>query len=823
MPQKTNGLTSKEVQSKLLKFGPNVLPEKPPPSSFSLFLSQIKSPLVYVLLAAFIVTFILKDYSDALIILFAVCINTVLGFIQEKRAGTALFALRKMVTNEAEVLRDGALKKIDSSELVPLDIVQIRQGDKIPADGIVISANRFFVDEAALTGESVPVEKKDQEVIFMGTIASSGSALMRVKQTGSKTQMGEIAKEVQDVREDTPLTRRLAQFSQSLVITILFLTSFVFIIGIISKRPVLEMFSTAVALSVSAIPEGLLVGLTVVLAIGMQRIVSRKGLVRRLASAETLGSVTTICLDKTGTLTEGKMSVSEALGDTEAMALQMIVANDMDDAIVIAGYEWANNQLKVQNDKSSLLLRSKFKTGKALKQYMRIDSLPFSSEERFFASLNKWNEKEHKLFVTGAPEFLLGWSELAASEKKKIKATIHELSSSGKRIIALASKTMPFKTQKISSGIVKNGLTWHGILACTDPVRMGVKESLLKAQKAGIHLIVITGDYTQTARSIMEVLGIHVSVNEVITGEEIKSMSASQLSKVLPSIKLFARITPQQKLKIIEALTRDGSIVAMMGDGVNDAPALTKADIGIVVGDATDVARESADLVLLDSRFETVIAAIEEGRNMYKNVQKMILYLMSTAFNEIITVFGALALGFPLPLSAAQILWINVVSDSLPNMSLTVEPKSAKIMAELPQAAGLKLLDSKMKILIGIVSVISGLSALFLFIYVYTTTNDATLARSVCFILLGLNSLVYIFSIRTLLAPFWEESVFSNPWLLLSVSVGAVLQLLPFLVPALRSFFGLVIPSVPYWYLIAFVIGLVFVSIEMTKFVLRKS
>jgi P-type Ca2+ transporter type 2C len=366
-------------------------------------------------------------------------------------------------------------------------------------------------------------------------------------------------------------------------------------------------------------------------------------------------------------------------------------------------------------------------------------------------------------------------------------------------------------------------LIWHGILAFTDPVRVGVAESLAKAQKAGIKLLVITGDYPQTARAIMQGINLPISEHEVMTGQELAELDIDELSDRLSSIKLFARTTPQQKLKIVEALRNRGEVVAMMGDGVNDAPALTKADIGIVVGSATDVARESADLVLLDSKFETVIAAIEEGRGMYSNVQKMILYLMSTAFNEIIAVFGSILLGLPLAVTAAQILWINVVSDSLPNMSLTIEPKPSRIMTERPRNSTEPLLARWMQILIGIVSIISGLSVLILFVYVYTITKDAVLARSVCFFALGINSLVYIFSIRTLLRPFWIEGIFANKWLIASVGVGIILQGVPFIFPNLRNFFGLAVLPYEYWILIGVTTFIVFFVIELVKLAIRSS
>src|SRR3989344_1667115 len=668
MPAQEKGLTSAEAKKRLVKFGPNILPERPPPSDLIIFLSQLKSPLVYVLIFAGVVTLIFRQLSDTIIIGIAIIMNTVLGFFQERRAGKALSALKKLINAHAEVVRDGRRRKIDAKEVVPGDTAILSSGMKIPADGKLIYANRLFIDEAVLTGESAAVVKKEEGIVFMGTVVSAGQGAMEVGVTGANTQIGKIALQVQEEPADTPLKRQISVFSKQLFILVSILTVFVFIIGLATGQPMIEIFKTAVALAVSAIPEGLIVSLTVVLAIGMQKILKRNGLVRNLTSAETLGGATTICIDKTGTLTQGKMTVTDVIGDTVELAKQAILANDLDDPLVIAAFEWARGYIKDY-----------------IQEHPRLDSIPFSSKERFFASLNKWKKGENIIFVSGAPDSLLLWSEIKESEREKVMQKIEDLTKEGKRVIGFSRKVVPSSNKRLSKEDVKGGLNWVGLLSFSDPVRPGVREALSKANEAGIKIIVITGDYANTAEAVLTEIGMSISETEELLGEDLEKLSVEELAEAVRHIKLFARTTPEQKLKIVEALKKNGEIVAMMVDGVNDAPAINKADIGIVVGDASDVARESADLVLLDSNFATIVGAVEEGRGIFENIRKIILYLLSDAFGEIVTVTFAIIVSLPLPVTAVQILWINLVSDGFPSLALTVDPKRKGIMVDPPR------------------------------------------------------------------------------------------------------------------------------------------
>lgn len=796
------GLTFEEVEQRIKEHGLNTLPEKPPPSNWHLMISQLKSPLVYVLLVAGAVTFFLHEYTDTIVISVAVFINTILGFIQEKRAGNALRALKELIHPEARVIRNGEMQTIDATHLVPGDLVILNKGDKIPADGKLVHTNRLFVTEAILTGESVPVDKKKEDSVFMGTVVSAGQAKYIVEKTGADTEMGKIAKSLEVIEGDTPLRKQIVKFSQQLSILTLALTLLIFIIGVFLDISMREIFTTSVALAVSAIPEGLLVGLTVILAIGMQRILAKKGLVRNLVSAETLGGVTVICVDKTGTLTQGRMQVTDVIGDEGDLVFQTIVANDLDDPIVIAAYEWGIEKRNIDED-----------------QYERLDSIPFDSENKFFVSLNKYDDEHNILLVNGAPEILLERSTLDDGEKKLLLEQIENLTTQGKRVLGFARKMAGSDKEKVDLEDVEKELEWEGMIAFSDPVRTDVQDSLEKTKQAGIKLVVITGDYPKTAVSILRQIGIDVTEEDIILGNLLEKMSEDELAQRLyvnENVKVFARTKPEQKLKIVQVLKNKHEVVAMMGDGVNDAPALTASDIGIVVGEATDVAKESADLVLLDSSFKTIILAIEEGRGIFDNLRKMILYLMSDAFEEIVLVITTIILGLPLPITAAQILWVNLVSDGFPNLALTVDPKTPGAMQKPPRSPKELLVSSWMKILILIVSLSGGFFAFALFLYAYNNSGSVELARSIAFATVGINSLTYVFSIKALREPFWKAQTFNNIWLLLGVGAGVMLQLAPFVIVPLRNMFE-VEPIGNYWFAVMGASLLMFIIIELSK------
>lgn len=812
------GLSDHQAKSSLEKYGLNILPEKKSTSAFLIFVSQLKSPLVYVLVFAGLTTLLLGHYADSLIITIAIFINTFLGFFQEKRASNALGALKKLIRLKAIVIRNGVQTEIDTSFVVPGDICVLNSGDKVPADGTILTANRLFISEAILTGESIPVSKDKDSKAFMGTVITSGRGKLMVMATGSNTEVGKIAVDIQEPGEDTPIKRQLKTFANQLTILVIALTLFVFAVGLAYDKDPLEIFTTSVALAVSAIPEGLLIGLTVVLAISMQRILKRNGLVRNLVSAETLGGVTTICVDKTGTLTEGKMEVVEVFGANKEIAKQALLANDLDDPIVIALWEWASKAINWQDVGEENI-------DEFTSQNKRIDSIPFSAKERFFASLNEFDNKNNYIYVNGAPEYLLDWSSLSKKDKDGVLNYIQKFSKKGMRLIAMARKKVNVTKNKIVEKDVKSGLEWVGLIALSDPVRKGVKEALFKTQSAGVKIVVITGDYVQTATSVLQEVGLKVDDKSTVLGEELEKMTEFNIAKLILENKapafLFARTTPEQKLKIVEGLKQSGEVVAMTGDGVNDALALKRADIGIVVGGATEVAKESADLVLLDSSFATIVAAIEEGRGAFNNLRKIILYLMAGAFSEIAAVIGSLFVGIPLPIAAAQILWINLISDGFPHLALTVDPVDPKIMRHLPRSSKEQLVTGWMKNLIALVSIFSGVSAILVFYFFESYTGDLVLARSITFATLGVNSLLYVYSIRTLTKPFSSQNPFENKWLNLAVIGGLLLQILPFTSSFTRGLLGITHLEFGHWGIVFAVSISTFMLIEGFKKVLK--
>jgi len=797
-----NGLTKEEALKRQQQYGLNVLPEKKPPSKFSIFFSQLKSPLVFVLLGASAVTIFIGHANDALIIMIAVTINTVLGFVQENKTSNSLAALKKFISTKTTVLREGQREQVDTINVVPGDVVFLNRGDKIPADGNLLSINRFTANEAVLTGESIPVEKKVSEKVFMGTTVASGQAVMLVEQTGSNTEVGKIADKIQDKDEITPFQIQLKKFSNQLLIIIGLIILFVFIVGVLRGMDLTEIFITSVALAVSSIPEGLLVSLTIVLTIGMQKILKRRGLVRKLAAAETLGGVSVICVDKTGTLTLGQTEVSDFIGDELSLATQLVVANDLDDPVLISAYRWAKEIYKDDSGK-----------------YKRIDSIPFTSKERFFISLNEWDENNNIIFVNGAPELLLSWSTLNQNEKDKVNREIEMLTNEGKRIIGFGRKLVSKNKKTLELSDAKSDLEWVGVVAFSDPVRDGLIEPLKDTYDAGIKTVVITGDYPKTSIYVLSQLEINVSDDEYITGDILSNMSDEELKNKIEKIKLFARTTPDQKLRIVNAYKDNGEVVAMIGDGVNDAPALHRSDIGIVVNEASDVARESADLVLLDSSFSTIVHAIEEGRVMFENIRKIVLYLLCDAFEEILVVLAGIIFGLPLPVTAVQILWVNLVSDGLPNLALTIDPQRRGIMKDKPRSPDEHIITSWMINLILFVSFVAGITAFLSFYLVYKNTGNITLARSVTFVTIGINSLVYVFSVRAPFTSFIKSRVFKNKWLGLSVLAGFILQFLPFATENFRNFFRVEKLSATYWCIAFGLSVLMFLIVEMFKHV----
>jgi Ca2+-transporting ATPase len=849
------GLSSAEARQRLEQFGTNEFERRSQVTWWGVLFSQFKSPLVYILVLATLATIWLGEYTDAAVIAVAVLVNTAFGFFQEYRAGKALEALARMLNPKARVKRDGEWQEIELSQVVPGDIARLELGQSVPADGILIESEVLFVNEAVLTGESLPVEKKVAELkqelsktqlsseswweevdaetkMFQGTTVASGLGQMLVVRTGGKTSFGQIAQKVATGEEQsTPLQLKLQQLGRNLTIMLGIISGVVFALGLATGKSLGEIFPTAIALAVAAIPEGLLVGLTLILSVGMNRILKQKGLVRRLLAAETLGSVDVVCLDKTGTLTEGKMSVTGVVISTtldpkkqlnnlqsqdkkqkDRLLLGMALCNDQLDPLEIAMDEWVRQEL----------------SEKEIASYKRLDRLPFDPKHRYTTVRVKSDKGEVIDFFSGAPEVVLEHCKLSPKEKKLWLKRIEELGILGYRIIALADS----KPAKSSKGLVRKQLknfNWLGLVAFGDPVRAGVGKALKQAQLAGIKLKIITGDYQETAWSVLTKLGIvegELDPEIVVTGDELEALTRKdnhkEISEHIEKAILFARVTPDQKLSIVKVLQDFGHIVAMTGDGVNDAPALRKADIGLVVSEASDVSKETADMVLLDNNFATILSAVEEGRAIFTNLRRLILYLMADAFAAIILVMVALVVGWPLPLLAVQILWINLISDGLPHLALAIEPKDKDLLKRPPTPSDAPLIDRHIMILIAVISITAGVLSLGLFYrYYFILGLDLEYARSVVFAGLGAMTLVYVYSVRALTAGIWQVNIFRNPWLILATVMGLFIQLSAIYWPPLMAIFSTQAVKLEDWLVIGVLLLVLMFVIELVKWILR--
>ena len=806
------GLSIHEVKERLEESGMNELPRKPPRSAVIIFFQQFTSPFMLILIFAAIVSAFLGEIFDIVVISLAVLLNVVFGFFQEFKADRSLHALQKYLPLKVNVRRDNEIHEIDAKDIVEGDILLIAAGDKITADGRIISAQACEIDEAALTGESTAVKKTveavevgsavadQKDMVFAGTIVVGGHAEIVVTATGMHTQIGKISKLVSEVEEEkTPLQAQLGRLANILGVAVLFLAAIVFVVGLLTGFPASEMFYLAVAIAVSAVPEGLVVALTVILAIGMQRILKKKALVRRLVAAETLGSVSIICMDKTGTITTGQMEVDEirigehavAIDGEDDRLLEISRALLQTNAAIVEVDDETGEAI-LKGSPTEIALRryaERFESKLDLSKEKKIAELPFDSKRKYAASSFEGKDG-HVLYAVGAPENLLERADLTDKDYKAMLATFEAMTADGLRVLLVARATHMELHHELKDGLVQD-LEVLGFIGLKDPIRKEANATIAKAKSAGLRPIMITGDHQQTARNIALEAGIDVEKGAVITGKELDEMSDDELSKQVDTIHVYARVAPQHKLRIIRAWQQRGMSVAMTGDGVNDAPALKAADIGIALGSGTAVAKETADMVLLDNNFKTIVDAIREGRTIFDNIRKMIVYFLSSSFSEIILILGALVLSLPLPILPAQILWINLIADGLPSIALTFEKGEQGVMSEPPRSKKEPILNSEMKVLIFLIGILT--DVLLFGAFFYLLSNDVVIEeiRSFIFIALGINSLVYIFSVRKFRSSIFASSPFENKYLVGAVFIGFAMLFLPFLIPKLSELFKL--------------------------------
>lgn len=787
-----SGLTSVQVAIQKEKFGENILPQKEKVSSFLIFINQFKSPIVYILIFAALVSLYFREYFDVILIVTVILLDVLMGFYQEHKAQKTLEALRNILEPTALVLRDSQRQEINVSEIVPGDLVFLGSGDKISADGELVEGTNVLVNEAILTGEEEACEKiasPKNNLLFMGTIVLAGSGVMQVKSIGMRTEMGKIGKSLEVIKEEkTPLQKQIDYFAKNLAWFVAIICLIIFVVGFIFQgRNVWDMFRTAIVLAVAAIPEGLPIAVTVVMAIGMHRILKKKGLVKRLISIETLGSTMVICTDKTGTLTEGKMEVEKTdFTDEENALLAITLDNDQRTNMEICLLNYAKTK--------------KIDPIQITEKFPRILQEPFSSETKISYSINDINGKK-TAFMLGAPEIVIKYCQLSKKAQEEILKKVHDWANNGLRIIAVSYKN----TGTIKELQKKQKYHWLGLVGIRDPLRKGVREAVENAKNAGITTKIVTGDYLGTALKIASEIGLRTGKENVLEGAKLEKMSDIEFGKIIDDIDVFARITPNQKLKIVKVLQDKNEIVAMTGDGVNDAPALKKADIGVVVGkDASEVAKETGDLILLDGRFSTIIDAVEEGRLVFSNIKKVVAYMLSNSFAAIVLIFGAMILDLPAPLTVVQILWINLICDGPPDLVLSFEPNERHLMRERPGKSGKEeFLDKMSKSLIAVISSISGVSALGFFWFFFNRTGDISLSRTIAFVAIGIISLVYIFSFKSFKKSLFKtENFWQNKYLIWGVIYGWTLLLVAVYVPFFNKFLGTVPLSWTYWVLI---------------------
>lgn len=820
---KKEGFSSPEATERLKKFGRNTLPQEKPYSRIRLFLHQFNSPLMYILLTTVVISFLLKHYSDSIFIIVVLLINITVGFYQENKANQSLLALKKMVKIRAKVWRDGYEKEIDSEELVVGDVVLLRAGDKVPADGRIIESRGLKIDEASLTGESQAVKKKADDAIpestplperinmvFMGTIVEEGRATIIIVATGINTQIGEVVSLLKETKErKTPLQKKIATLSKIVGAFVLFIIFVIAIIGYFTGKSFADIFLASVALAVSAIPAGLLPAITVILVLGMRRILKQQGLVRKLSATETLGNVTVICTDKTGTLTEGKMQVSHILTSTRELISDHINglakgenANGVESHISALKIATLANDAFVENPEAELqewvvrgrpteqaLLLAGMQSGLNKRdleeQYPVLDRISFESDYKFAATYHRKDEKQTILYVIGAPEEIIARcvdldfdgrkEKLGTAETDKLIAKLETLTQKGLRVLACARKDYDAKTEYQNLTELVKKLSLVGFIALKDPLRQDAKESIAITKKAGIRTVIVTGDHKLTAKAIAEEIGIKAEDENIIEGKELEIISDDELREKTEHIFIYARVSPRHKLRIVDALQSNGEVVAMLGDGVNDAPALKLADIGVAVGSGTDVAKEVADLVLLDDNFKTVVKAVEQGRVAFGNIRKVFVYLVADDFSELFLFLASMAMGFPLPLLPAQILWINLVEDGFPDIALTTEQETKGVMDEKPRNPKEPILNRRLKLWMVSIFFIAGLAAFLLFFFFWKLTGDLDKTRTMVFVLMCLDSLIFAFSVRSFKQTIFRKDIFSNRYLVGAVIISAAL------------------------------------------------
>ncbi|MDP2676590.1 MAG: HAD-IC family P-type ATPase [bacterium] len=827
--QKTDphaGLLRDEFVKRFDAYGPNKLEKEKAFRFFKILIDQIKSPLVFILIIAGIITIFLQEYTDTLVIFIAVTINTVIGVYQEGRASRAFEKLRSSVKKYAVVVRDGKQKEVETEQLVPGDLIILEAGAQVPADIRLIEVKGLEINEAILTGEWMPQEKTNKAIAenvriteqknmaWMGTLVEDGYAKGIVVATGKHTELGKIAGSLKQEEEITPFQKSVSRLARLIGIIIVFIVIVIFTLGVFEGQGVPDMFLTAVAIAVAAIPEGLPVAVTVILAISMSRILGKGGLVKKLIKAETLGSTTVILTDKTGTLTKGEMELKHAL------SCDMIFAEKhagKDPAVIRIGVFTSGAFIEnEEKDPSQWIIRGK-PTDKALLRagvkmnitpkslfggHERIDYLPFDSERRIAVSLNG-SDVGNILHITGAPELLIYSASyagdvsrtLSESDKLLIQEAYDTATQQGMRVVAVGYKA--FSTDEIPRKNIKEllaNIIFTGLIIFHDPIREDVPAAITSAKEAGLRPILVTGDHANTARAVAHETGLSLQ-KEVITGEMIETASDEELKQILKINHIFARILPSQKLRLVKILRSENEVVAMTGDGVNDSPALTEADIGIAVGSGTDVAKEASDLILLHDSFNIIVKAIEEGRVVLANLRKIVTYILATNFSEVILISAALLLRLPLPVLPVQILWANLIEEGFMNFAFAFEKGEDVLKEDIHARESRKIITQEMAVVIFGIGIITSLLLVGVMLFLLSKNYPIEHIRTILFAGLSLDAIFFVFSLKSFKKPIWKTNIFSNKYLVGAFFISFVGLVSAVTLPPLQHILQTVTPT----------------------------
>ncbi len=864
---KRSGLASSEAVVRLQKYGLNILEGKRKVSSVIVFLQQFRSPLIYVLLVAAIISFLTQHLIDAWVIVGVLFINAFIGFLQETRAEKAMEALLQMAAPRAKVRRDGTLKQLPARELVPGDILLLETGDKVPADARLIEVSNLKVNEASLTGESMPVEKYTEvlsenvsvtdrkNMVYMSTIITYGRATAVVIETGMTTEIGKIASSLGEIKQEkTPLQKSINKLSQYILGAVIGILAILIILGLVRGLDWLEIFLIAVATAVSAIPEGLPVVVTIVLAIGMQIMARRNAIIRNLAAVETVGSATVICSDKTGTLTHNEMTVHQLYVDRKLIEVtgsgydprgvftnsgqQVIPANIKNlnlhlrisalcnDALLTCDKEFCS----IYGDPTEgALVVVAAKAGMIKEQmeriYPRIDEIPFQSEKQYMATLHHTEKEGRVVYIKGSVERILQLSSNIVSDNgveplsddlvKSIMQVNEQMAQQAMRVIATAYTELPAGVNDINEVTIKGNLILVGLAGMADPPRKEAIDAVSQCKRAGIKVVMITGDHKITAESIGHEL--HLPTGKTVTGTELEQMSEEELTHSIAGISIFARIEPLQKLRIVNAFKKQGYVVAMTGDGVNDAPALKAANIGIAMGiTGTDVAKEACDMVLADDNFASVVSAVEEGRAIFNRLRNVVFFLLSTNLGELLALVLCVSVFGKTPLLALQIIWINLVTDTTVDIPLGLEPKFGDELQQPPRHPKVGLIFPGLFMRVAFMAIMMSIGIFLVFNWAYTKFGLVE-AQTIAFCTMAIFEWFRSFNARSDEHPIYKVGLLRNRWLIVTLSIAILLQIAVVYVPFLQIAFGTVPIGLDKWGIAILAGGSLFIIEELRK------